>query len=422
MSNSIPDYLALLLDGISSDGLPPFITSFLPSLIVGTNSNDSLAGSRRRDYIFGLAGDDSIEGLGGNDFLFSGEGNNTVRGGDGQDRIYGGSGRDLLFGDAGNDRFIDVSGGNKIDGGEGRDTVDYQDADGAIALKFDIEFDLDAGGISFFETGRGILQIVQADLEPDNISNIERIIGPRGEANTIDFQENFFAAPFTSGTIIAPAIDVNLSENRLSFLSDRVSLAADQPSFLDTDITVNNFVNVIGSIRDDIIVGNNAANNLNGFLGDDILEGGGGNDFISTFERDTLTGGSGRDTFNLKASDKSVGSFLGPFPGPRPPFQASTILDFQANFDKIQLSSIDEVVFFGFGSSTIYEGFEALPIGELDPDLFRLTGSGEAPRSPHIAYDTATGDLFYDRGALGSNKIATLQGSPTLSASDIVIV
>lgn len=409
MNNALDNFsLPFLLDELVEAGLPKSIAerlNFLPSLILGTEGIDSLTGTEDRDYIFGLGGDDSIEGLGGNDFLFSGEGNNTVRGGDGRDRIYGKSGADRLFGDAGDDRFRDISGGNEIDGGEGRDTVNYRNVDEAIALEFKIRGD-------FLEevTSDSGLQITQPNLEPDRIDNIERIIAPEGKANSIDFQDQFLDISL-SGPSFAQSVSVNLAEETLET----------EVAFEEVSVTIENFVDVVGSSLGDIIIGDEADNNLDGRLGDNLIEGGEGNDFISTFERDTLTGGGGSDTFQIRGKTVAPGSFIGPFPPTTRDVQGSTITDFQPGEDSIQLSSTSSEVRIVAGFSSIYTGFSELPLGQLDPSLFRFAGSGDAPSSPHIAYDSSSGDLFYQEADL-SSKIATLQGAPALSASDIFVV
>ena len=83
----------------------------------------------------------------------------------------------------------------------------------------------------------------------------------------------------------------------------------------DFDIFVENFVDVIGSIRDDSIIGNGEENFINGGEGNDTINGGGANDvivgggnadsilggdgddsIIGLFSPDTLDGGAGDDT------------------------------------------------------------------------------------------------------------------------------
>lgn len=403
---SLPRLTSLLLEDFQSSDLSQAVANQLDrlSFVLGTPGEDSLTGTDNRDFIFGLGGNDSIEGLGGNDFLFGGDGDNTIRGGDGNDLIYSGTGGDLLFGDAGDDYFNDTSGGNEIDGGEGRDTVDYRNVDESITLQYEVG------------SGFSGLQVVRENLDPDVISNVEKVIGPEGKANSINFQDVSFGGPFSGPIRPAPAIDVNLSENRLSYADSFFGIP-------ETTVTVENFVDVVGSPQDDIIIGNEAANNLEGRLGEDILIGGGGDDTLSTFEQDTLIGSSGSDTFALKASGKSISSNIGrPFPGGSRPLEASEIVDFQLGVDKIQLS-IDASIVSNGPVSFRYSGFGALSLGELDSDSFLFLGSGpEVPDSPYIAYDRSNGDLFYNRSASESTKIAVLQGAPSIDAGDIFVV
>ena len=394
--------------GLSQSTLSSF--NFLPSLIIGTSGPDSLSGTADRDYIFGLSGDDELSGLGGDDFLFSGSGNNTVNGGEGRDRIFGGAGQDKLFGDAGNDRFRDLSGGNDIDGGEGRDTVSYRSASGPIDFRFDVEqTEISDDGRIREILAEGRLQVAQEGLDPDNISSIERVVGPQGQDNTIDFRENYFIPRFgVSGTtsVTAPSINVDLEEELVSFD--------------DTAITVRNFQSVFGSIKDDVIKGDEQDNRLDGFAGVDTVEGRGGNDTLSTFEEDTLIGGVGSDTFELKALSKTSGSN-------QPSFNfisASTIADFEPGVDRILLRQGNSP---GFGSgagsaTTSYDGFSEFSVGQLSEDIFAVLGSGSEPTGPGIIYDNSTGDLLYNLGGTSRIKITTLQGTPDISAEDIFVV
>ena len=410
---------SLLAQSIVEEGLPEaFATrsNIFRSLLLGTPAADSLSGTENRDFIFGLDGDDLIEGLGGDDFAFGGAGNNTIRGGAGSDRIFSGAGVDQLFGDAGNDRFRDLSGGNTIDGGEGVDSINYRAAEAPIELRFDVEVTDNADGFSVPVTGVGRLQVAQPGLEIDNIASIERVMGPRDRANTIDFSESYWPVVIpgfgpVASPVTSPAINVDLGQNRLSIDSTAVS----------SKIAIENFQNVVGSFGDDTIVGDDGSNRLSGYLGADVIDGKGGDDFLSTYEDDTLIGGAGRDTFELAAASK----FVAPRGGSgtsRP----SVIVDFEPGVDTIQLNTEDSIAPSGLGQVTFYRGFTGLfSTGELLPEKFRFLGSTEPTFiRPFIVYDPATGDLFYSDGnnPSPSEQIATLQGAPNISASDFIVV
>ena len=405
---SLPDSLTFLLEDLEAAGLPKSIAQrpeFLSSLILGTAAEDSLTGTDQRDYIFGLGGSDSLEGLGGDDFLFGGEGDNIIRGEDGRDRIYSDGGRDRLFGGAGDDRFRDVSGGNEIRGGDGRDTINYRNINGPIGFEFDVDVNSDTPS----NLKEGVLRITQNGLDPDTISSIERIIGPEGKANSIDFQKNLVESPLSLSpqrSVFAPAIDVDLAQNRIEFNNK--------------NITIENFQNVVGSIKDDTIRGDRADNRLDGNGGANVLEGREGNDFLTTFDNDTLIGGSGRDTFELRAALKTIGGKGG---GSRIPLLANTIVDFETNTDKIQLNRTGGFITSDRIAPIAYRGFSNLESGTLDADSFQLLGSDPTPQGAYVSYDGTTGDLFYTSGQpFDGTKVATLQGAPGLTASDIVVV
>ncbi len=84
------------------------------TLIIGTDDDDRLVGTRGPDCIFGLGGDDVIRGRRGADLLFGGRGDDRIRGGRGADYIEGNSCDDTLRGNRGRDT---------LDGGEGEDTL-----------------------------------------------------------------------------------------------------------------------------------------------------------------------------------------------------------------------------------------------------------------------------------------------------------
>jgi Ca2+-binding RTX toxin-like protein len=91
------------------------------SVDIGTNGNDSFAGTADRDFYQGLDGDDQIAGAAGNDSLSGGGGNDVLNGGDGNDQLDGGAGADAMAGGGGNDRLIGGTGNDWMEGGAGGD-------------------------------------------------------------------------------------------------------------------------------------------------------------------------------------------------------------------------------------------------------------------------------------------------------------
>ena len=156
-------------------------------------------------------------------------------------------------GTTGNDRMIGEFGNTFINGGVGFDTIDYRGLNQGITL----------GARGFVNKGlAGIDQLIA----------VESVIAPLGYSNLIDGS--------TAG--IGGAITVDLSSNSL--------LANVSPNF-SINLTIQNFVNVVGTGQDDVIQGNAQNNILIGGAGSDILRGNGG------FDR--LTGGTGTDFFVL---------------------------------------------------------------------------------------------------------------------------
>lgn len=85
-----------------------------PYVVVGTSSDDRLAGTPQRDRVLGLGGDDRLAGAAGADCLDAGSGDDATAGGAGDDHVYGGPGADRVSGGSGDDY---------LSGGAGRDTI-----------------------------------------------------------------------------------------------------------------------------------------------------------------------------------------------------------------------------------------------------------------------------------------------------------
>lgn len=125
--------------------------------------DDVLVGKGSVDVLAGGAGSDLIKGTGGSDVLYGyapekifgfdvpGVGSDD---GGGHDTLLGGDGADLLYGSLGDDR---------LDGGEGIDTVSYADAPGAV--------DIDLRHVRQHTGSAGV----------DMLKSIENVIGSSGD-------------------------------------------------------------------------------------------------------------------------------------------------------------------------------------------------------------------------------------------------
>ncbi|TAG87712.1 MAG: hypothetical protein EAZ09_09600 [Oscillatoriales cyanobacterium] len=211
------------------------------------------------------------------------------------------AGNDNITGDSLDNFFLGSSGTDSIIGGLGTDTISYLSLRSAITAK-----------------AQGIVD--KGTAGTDTLQNIEQIIAPLGQINTID-------ASTGSGTA---SIDVDLSQNRLA--------VNNIPGIGTQNLTVENFVNVTGTANVDVLTGNRQDNSLVGGDGNDTLSGLGGNDILigvnplsatpGSNETDVLIGGQGRDIFVLGDATKTYYSGTG----------FALIQDFQQGIDRIQLS------------------------------------------------------------------------------------
>jgi Ca2+-binding RTX toxin-like protein len=193
-----------------------------------------------------------------NDILNGNRGNDILDGGAGSDILNGGSGRDTLLGGAGggDDTFVFSEGDDRIDGGDGFDTVIYRGTPQRIIL-----------------SGIGTVR-KPAGLGLDTLLRVESIIANAGVPNnTIDASQS--------------ADGVSITVN----LETRTLVVNNVPNLGTLPFTVVAFDDVIGTNANDSIVGDNQNNQLSGGNGNDTIKGGNG--------ADRLTGGAGNDIFDF---------------------------------------------------------------------------------------------------------------------------
>lgn len=210
------------------------------------------------------------------------------------------SGNDNITGDASDNFILGGTGSDTLSGGESTDTVSYLSLNSGISLQ--------AGGI-----------VNKGAAGSDILDSIEQIIAPLGQINTLDA---------STGSGVA-SINVDLSTNSVA--------VNNLPGIGTLNLTVENFVNVVGTPNVDVITGNRQDNNLVGGGGNDTLSGLRGNDTLIGVDRssatpgsnetDVLIGGQGRDTFVLGDVTNTYYKGAG----------VSLIQDFQQNRDVIQL-------------------------------------------------------------------------------------
>jgi len=325
----------------------------LNSLLVGTDSSETLDGGAGGNTILGLDGDDLI--IGGRDSLASRDINNTIDiadlddqtesddgddalyGGGGNDTINGGAGDDLLDGGAGDDLLRGQAGADVFRGGAGTDTADFSQ-ESPFQLLVNLETNMASGGTASGDTFYSIENLIGSD------DRIDRFIG------TSD--NNHFWGQGGGDVFSGGGGDDTLDGGRDGDLlygedGDDVLIGGSGQDYLDGGAGVDTVVyagsssgvtvdlangtaqggdadgpvqivgrgtvirhdiivdveNATGSYHDDHLIGTGGANTLSGGAGDDLLTGGAGDDL--------LDGGAGRDTADYADAAEGVRLNLG---------------------------------------------------------------------------------------------------------------
>ena len=274
----------------------------------GTTFDDALTGDGQANVLSGSDGADRLTGGLGDDILAGGNGADTAdyssssaavtvaldqviqdtigAGTDallGDESLTGGSAADTLSGDGGpntirglggNDVINGRTGDDALDGGVGTDTVSLESASSATHINLEGEQSVGDGTDSLisFESAIG---------SPFN----DVLIGTDG-SNTLDGALGEDTVDYSNSI---GGVTLNLQTNVVTGSGG-------------TD-TVTEVENALGSIYDDVLVGNTRPNHLDGGTGDDTLNGAGSSDIMD--------GGAGLDTADYTAASASVQVDLG---------------------------------------------------------------------------------------------------------------
>jgi Ca2+-binding RTX toxin-like protein len=149
------------------------------------------------------------------------------------------------------------------------------------------------------------------------------------------------------------------------------------------------------------INGTSANDSLSGGAGNDTLSGSAGNDTLDGGEgNDRLSGGAGADAFAFTADVR--------------PWNTDVITDFASGVDSLRL---EPLVFDLIGAGGRFA------VG--DERFYAAAGATSAhDATDRVVYNTATGTVYYDFDGDKSGSpvaIASLEGAPTLAATDIVV-
>jgi len=324
----------------------------------------TLTGTPRNDVIHGTTTADTISGFAGNDRLYGSSGDDFVVGGDWSQTT--GTGNDWLFGENGNDFLYGWDGNDRLFGGDGDDFLDGGDGNDV--------FDGGAGNDGFF-LGAG---------------------NDRADGGAGDDSFGLF------GDSGRKFIDGGDGEDWLTVYGAVTNLATGEVVSDVGRARVSGIENVQGGSTSDIFIGNSGANFFNGH-GGDLLRGG-----------DIFVGAGGNDT--LQSGDIGDDKFV--FDTAPSADNVDTIINFSSwRFANDELLFDDEV-FASLGSEDAW--------ADGDERFYAAAGATSGhDANDRLVYNTTTGDLYYDADGSGAEvalQVASLQGAPTLAASDITVI
>src|SRR5262245_56665977 len=330
---------------IGDDGDNTLTGTALANEIHGVGGNDTLAGLAGEDMLDGGDGDDmldggtgvdtasyasagsgvtvslavagpqstdgagvdtlvSIENLAGSAFEDQLTGDavaNVISGLDGNARLEGGAGNDTLLGGTGDDILIGGAGADALDGGPGFDLVSYETSTTVVPILYLMPIDLSgSGGIGdaagdTYANIEGVIGSNNNDVITGRIGVDDTLIGAGGndillgqggKDTLIGGVGNDLLIAVSGNTRFegGDGIDtVSYSHGTLD-INSGITADLDNPS-RNTGIaaghTYDGIDNLLGSILNDSLVGNDRVNVIMGGLGDDVLIGGDGADVLN---------------------------------------------------------------------------------------------------------------------------------------------
>ncbi|MEZ8080451.1 hypothetical protein [Enterovibrio norvegicus] len=242
---------------------------------------EGVIGSERDDKFYGSEWDDVFNGEDGNDYLSGGDGNDTLISGSGMDTLLGGNGNDKIIVN------LAVNGLDRIDGGEGMDTVDLSGSD----LSYDACY---YGSYSY---------TVKDGKKTKTLSDAKHVFRD-GEASlyvNLEDEEYSLTANHSSSAI-----------RWYSSVDGKYYYGYDLTGQFVKEGTIAGVENLIATDGDDVVYDSMGDNTISGGKGNDLLVSSGGNDIlvggdgndvlIANEGFNLLFGGAGSDTFAIGSS------------------------------------------------------------------------------------------------------------------------
>ncbi|MGO1074610.1 hypothetical protein [Inquilinus sp. CA228] len=246
----------------------------------------------------GLGGDAEGDRLSGIEILVGSDFGDALAGNTGGNTLVGGLGADTLYGADGDDELSGGGGADTLNGGNGRDAANY--AASAAAVNVDLSAGAGLGGdaegdrLSGIETvlgsrfndalrGDGANNILLGGVGADILAGMggnDMLVGGAG-ADTLDGGDGRDVADYSASSA---AVNVNLA----------TGAGASGDAYGDT---LTGIEDVLGSVGDDWLRGNEAANAFVGGAGIDTIQAAGGDDrLVGGDGADKLYGEDGNDT------------------------------------------------------------------------------------------------------------------------------
>ncbi len=365
--NDSADYGQILVSPDANDGAPEPLTGVSIAINLATGTAIKLVNGvqigvdtvRNVENAVGTRYDDTIYG---DNYA------NLLSGYTGNDVLNGGAGNDTINGDGGNDQVVQsvLNDDNTIDGGTGRDTLDYRFLmQSGASISVDLQFGKVGKFLDGVQVGTDTVsntEVVYASQYADQLSgsvNAELFDGAGGDdvlngaggndtLNGGNGNDRFVQSVLKGYVTLdggsgldtvdyhqagaGGSINANLATGIVTKLQNGANVGTDKLASIEQ---------LLGTIANDAIVGSTNADQLGGYGGNDNINGGTGND--------TINGGSGNDVLNgADGNDVFVQDVGG----------GSDTIDGGAGIDALDFSQAGAgtniVVNLGTGKATLY--------------------------------------------------------------------
>lgn len=299
--------------------------------VYGGSGNDEIYGQAGNDHLYGDEGKDTIRGGAGNDTIYGGSDGGHIHGDEGNDHLYGygqsASGTsNYIFGGAGNDFLVGGLSKDTLDGGSGNDTIRLsaggdenrgrEGNDTFFLHRDDVwsargeEFRIDGGDgrdtldLRWMSEDYEVRWLKVRDVEVmylgsgnDTVSNIGAEWLDLGAGNDTVLADEGPKAVMLGGTGM-DTIDYNHSDKGVTIYTDEKYAQNGYGGEAEGDVLIS-FETYNLTSHDDRIYGDDGGETFNLSSGDDIAFGYGGDDTINgDWGEDFINGGAGNDVLS----------------------------------------------------------------------------------------------------------------------------